>query len=1154
MMIELIKKNFDYQYYIEKYPDIKENCKTYEDCIWHFCGLKDLNNVDKILNGDGMKEKRLFNKKLEELENYGYDKYIIDNLILENKKIIDVQLHFLDNYEINKLKFKNEIDNITKYFDIEFYKQNYPDLKNFTELELKTHFINNGKKEGRLFNEKLKEFDKKTYLEENKETDKYLSNKTIYELYIYFLDNYDKFKLKQEKLKQEKIKQEKLKFKNEIDNITKYFDIEFYKQNYPDLKNFTELELKTHFINNGKKEGRLFNEKLKEFDKKTYLEENKETDKYLSNKTIYELYIYFLDNYDKFKLKQEKLKQEKIKQEKLKEEKLIIYHICHNFGGGTLNYVNNLINILNQYKHIILYTHHFNEKENIILDNKNIIFVHSYLYNDENKLLNINYNIHNQIKYYNNKYLIIHDYFLIYPHEPNIINYKKPIENDIKYLNKIFLDFKKVIFNTKFCYDFYNKYLNIDNINDNNSIILNDVPDIKNINNDIDYYLKKKNLYNIGIIGHVDNESKGTSLCHKIFKNHNNGKYKFIIFGDGNSFNNYSNVYVYGKYNNKYIFNLINHYKIDFFIFTSLFEETYSYTLSIELSTGLPIVYYDRGCVKERINNKENCISFKDENINLDNIIVKLIKNTNTNTTNKIINNYLLKNNLSEFNYYLNNEYYFNIKNEDICTFKNVCFYHFCNINNGYNIFVEQMNNLKKTKLYDKLDKIYISFLGDHIKLNLDSKMEIIYYSENINEMELNVHKCIYKFCCLSNNNINILYFHSKGVLKKPNSENWRKYLEYFLIKKHEDCLKLLEENIDSVGANANIFTNDSINKNRNHFSGNFWWSTSKYIKNLKFNLNINDRFSVEHYIIGSNRTKNIISLHNINKNLYDFKIEPNMYNLEIIRSNILNSSTYNNKIIGLYFICAINSYKYRIDKQIKSIIDSKLYDNCHIILCYIIAKDIDANYIKNVLKNYNKFILIITDNFNMKENYLFNNYKNYFKYNLKLNIEKFNFFYIHNKGSSYNIKNKPIDDWCDLNNYFTINKWNLNVKLLKYYDCVGVNYKFYPLRHYSGNFWWTTGNHLSKLKNTIGDKYLDPEMYLMNNVLINNKENNIYIPNIICLYKSIQNHAAELYSKQNYINLSDFDIIENISNIPFINSGDLNSTNINNITFNDDL
>ena len=510
-MNNLIKKYFDFDYYREKYPDIKLHCKTYEDCIWHFCGVRNLNNINEILNGDGMKEGRLFNKKLEELESYGYDKYIQEN-----------------------------------------------------KLQLKRRF----------------------------------------DVYIYFLDNYNNWKLKEEKLKEEKLKEEKLK--------------------------------------------------------------------------------------------EEKLKEEKLKEEKLKEKSnnnFIIYHICHNFGGGTLNYVNNLINILNQYKHIILYTHHFNGKENIILDNKNIIFVHSYLYHDENKLLNINYNIHNQIKYYNNKYLIIHDYFLIYPDSPNIlkINYKKPLEKDIIYLNQIVLNFKKVLFNTKFCFDFYSKYIN----NNINCVILNDVPDIKNINNDIDYYLKEKNLYNIGIIGHVDNETKGSSLCHKIFKNHNNGKYKFIIFGDGNSFNNYSNVYVYGKYNNKDIFNLINYYKIDFFVFTSLFEETYSYTLSIELSTGLPIVYYDIGCIKERINNKENCIPFKDENIDLDDIIVKLIKNTKI-INKKINNNYLLKNNLSEFNYYLNNQYYFNIKSKDIDKFKNVCFYHFCNINNGYNIFVEQMNNLKK--------------------------------------------------------------------------------------------------------------------------------------------------------------------------------------------------------------------------------------------------------------------------------------------------------------------------------------------------------------------------------------------------------------------------------------------------------------------------
>jgi hypothetical protein len=102
-----IKKYFNWEYYTEKYSDIKENCKTYEDCIWHFCGVKDLNNVNKILNGDGIKEGRLFNKKLEELEGYIYDKYIEENK-LETKSKFEVYIHFLNNYDLFKLNQQSE--------------------------------------------------------------------------------------------------------------------------------------------------------------------------------------------------------------------------------------------------------------------------------------------------------------------------------------------------------------------------------------------------------------------------------------------------------------------------------------------------------------------------------------------------------------------------------------------------------------------------------------------------------------------------------------------------------------------------------------------------------------------------------------------------------------------------------------------------------------------------------------------------------------------------------------------------------------------------------------------------------------------------------------------------------------------------------------
>lgn len=180
----LIKKYFDYEYYHEKYPDIKQHCKTYEECIWHFCG--------KNLDGDGIKEERLFNKKLEELITYGYDKYTQENNLQISEKY-DVFMYFLENYE--QFKFK-------KYFDYEYYRKKYPDIKENckTYEDCIWHLCGknldgDGIKEGRLFNKKLVELEKyptEKYVIDNPN----LKNKKMIEIQLYFLDNYDNWKLK----------------------------------------------------------------------------------------------------------------------------------------------------------------------------------------------------------------------------------------------------------------------------------------------------------------------------------------------------------------------------------------------------------------------------------------------------------------------------------------------------------------------------------------------------------------------------------------------------------------------------------------------------------------------------------------------------------------------------------------------------------------------------------------------------------------------------------------------------------------------------------------------------------------------------------------------------------------------------------------------
>ena len=48
--------------------------------------------------------------------------------------------------------------------------------------------------------------------------------------------------------------------------------------------------------------------------------------------------------------------------------------------------------------------------------------------------------------------------------------------------------------------------------------------------------------------------------------------------------------------------------------------------------------------------------------------------------------------------------------------------------------------------------------------------------------------------------------------------------MEYYLIHKHKECIKRLDE-YDIVGVN--------YGKNPDHFSGNFWWCTSDYFLTL---------------------------------------------------------------------------------------------------------------------------------------------------------------------------------------------------------------------------------------------------------------------------------------------------------------------------------
>ena len=116
-------------------------------------------------------------------------------------------------------------------------------------------------------------------------------------------------------------------------------------------------------------------------------------------------------------------------------------------------------------------------------------------------------------------------------------------------------------------------------------------------------------------------EHKGKFLANSIIKYITN--HDFVIFGEYGI--THDNLTTTGKYDNANIFNLINLFDIDCFLFVSVFEETYSYALSIALNTGLPIMYNNIGAYTERLENRKNCFPFEENNYHeIKNILIAI--------------------------------------------------------------------------------------------------------------------------------------------------------------------------------------------------------------------------------------------------------------------------------------------------------------------------------------------------------------------------------------------------------------------------------------------------------------------------------------------------------------------------------------------------
>lgn len=207
-------------------------------------------------------------------------------------------------------------------------------------------------------------------------------------------------------------------------------------------------------------------------------------------------------------------------------------------------------------------------------------------------------------------------------------------------------------------------------------------------------------------------------------------------------------------------------------------------------------------------------------------------------------------------------------------------FYHIYCCEYTKSIIIEQITKIIFSNLYDKVDNIYCFLTGSKEYTKHIFNILLLYGKKFcIKEVGINDKSyerfTIHKIKNYIKKNDKFLYIHSKGTTK-PNFngvKDWKTYMEYFLIAKHEICIKLLDD-YDTVGVNYFI-------EPFRHYSGNFWWCNANYFLNLPDAIHLNiiehDRTSYTENYIGLNNPK-AYCFYNTNINHYEVRYPISKY------------------------------------------------------------------------------------------------------------------------------------------------------------------------------------------------------------------------------------------------------------------------------------
>lgn len=228
---------------------------------------------------------------------------------------------------------------------------------------------------------------------------------------------------------------------------------------------------------------------------------------------------------------------------------------------------------------------------------------------------------------------------------------------------------------------------------------------------------------------------------------------------------------------------------------------------------------------------------------------------------------------------------------------KVVCFIHSCTLNiRGTEILEYLISHLKQKGFIDVAEHIFVNNVGNHINTamfeSVSPKIQITNYCSDPSIFENCTLRQMHFFSQL-NPDYKILYLHTKGVTYTPDHwaapgvKDWNDFMLYCLVHHVSSCLQMLDH-VQVVGCD---YRNVNWNRERNptHFSGNFWWARSDYIRSQSI-YELAKKADAEWWLFKGNPT--FINIHNCPYGHCENRYLPHQYTSEVdasIHNNLHN-------------------------------------------------------------------------------------------------------------------------------------------------------------------------------------------------------------------------------------------------------------------------